>query len=298
MDVQQINPSDLEIDPLNERNENIGPYKGDDSLEESIREQGLIQPPVVRPDNGTYKVIVGQRRTLAAQAVGLDNIPVIVVDWDDTEALQASITENVDAFRKQVSKSDRATAIKKLLEITGWSTKGLADELGVSPGTIGNWTERTRDEWQNTVVHVDPDDESQDETSTKVDTNSSNSFGVSQEDVEQISDTDLQTIRAATDSTEEREEAVRTVVRDGVSDRQLREAKKRAERSGDSLTKEIKNVNKESEEKEGGIKVETRVTFTGNYAMGLQKAAKESGTSEEQVVRKAIRDYLTEEGYL
>lgn len=298
MEVREIDPSELEVDPLNERSENIGPYKRDESLEESIKEQGLIQPPIVRRDGVVYKVVVGQRRTLAAQTVGLDSIPVIIVDWNDSEALQASITENVDAFRKRVSKSDRADAIRKLIELNNWNIQKISDELGVSSHTISKWIERTRDEWQDTVVHVDSSGESTDSTTTNVETNPSNSTELSTEDVEQISDTDLQTIRRSTESSEDRKKVVREVVEKDISRQELREAKKRAERGEGSFTEVIEQVSRESNENEGELKVETRVTFSGDYAKGLRQAAKDRGTSEEEIVRGAINEYLMEEGYI
>ncbi|WP_135826427.1 ParB/RepB/Spo0J family partition protein [Halorussus ruber] len=298
MEVRQMNPSELEIDPLNERNSNVGPHKGNDSLEESIQEQGIIQPPVARPDNGSYKVIVGQRRTLAAQSVGIDQIPVIIVDWDDAEALEATVTENVDAFRKSVSKSDRAAAISQLMELNDWSVTEAADELGINRGTFRDWLERTNDEWEDTVVHVDPNDNSSEEQSTGVETHSSNSKQVSKEDVEEISDTDLRLIRNLTDSPEERQKAVEKVVQSGATQSEIREAKKRTERGDGSFDEAIEEVSQKSEEKSGQIQVRTEVTFTGDYAEGLQRAARDYGTSEEELIRQAISDYLSEEGYL
>ncbi|WP_134668875.1 ParB/RepB/Spo0J family partition protein [Halorussus marinus] len=298
MEVRQIDPKELEIDPLNERNSNVGPHNGNDSLEESIREQGVIQPPVARPDNGSYKVIVGQRRTLAAQSVGLEEMPVIVVDWDDAEALEATITENVDAFRKSVSKSDRAAAISRLMELNNWSVTEAADELGINRGTFRDWLERTHDEWEDTVVHVDSNDDSEEEQNANVETHSSNSKQISEEDVEQISDTDLRLIRNLTDSPEERQQAVEKVVQSGATQSEIREAKKRTERGEGSFDEVIEKVSQDSEEKSGQIQVRTEVTFTGDYAEGLQRAAKDYGTSEEELIRKAINEYLSDQGYL
>lgn len=298
MEIVEVDPSDLEIDPLNERNENVGPHKGDDSLEESIREQGLIQPPIARRDNGQIKVVVGQRRTLAAQTVGIDKIPVIVVDWEDDEALQASITENVDAFSKRVSRSDRAASIKELMDLTGWSLTKVGEELGVAPNTVRDWIERTRDEWEDTVVHVDTDEDSSGRASKEVETHTSDSMGISSKDVEQVSDTDLQTIRTATESPEERQKAVETIIKNELNQREIREARKRAERSGDAFDKVLEEVSQEREDRQGDIKVHTELTFTGDYAEGLQRAARDLGTSEEEIVRDAIREYLAEEGYI
>lgn len=301
MEVREIDPSVLEIDPLNERQNNVGPHKGDNSLEDSVRTQGLIQPPIVRRSDGTYKVIVGQRRTLAAQSVGLETIPVVIVDWDDAEALEASITENVDAFRKSVPKKDRSAAIRRLMELNSWSVRDTAEELGISPSTINDWIERTREEWEDTVVHVDPDEpDTNDEERTTVETHETNSTKINHEDVDRISDTDLRAIRNLTDNPEERQRAVEKVVNEGVTQSQIREAKKRTERGEGSFEEVVEKVSKQSsnEEASGSIQVRTEVTFTGEYAKGLQSAARDKGTSEEEVVRGAIAEYLRTEGYL
>jgi ParB family chromosome partitioning protein len=285
MEVVEIVPDELEVDPLNERTENVGPDKDGESLEESIRNQGIIQPPIVREgDNEEYLVIVGQRRTLAAQAVGLEKIPVVVMDFDRAEALQATITENVDAFRKSVSRSDRATAIQELMDINNWSITEIADELGVSPDTVGLWLERTDEAWEGTTVHVDNHDN---ESSEEV-----------QKTVEDIPDGDLATIRRATDSPEERQKAIKKVQQSGLADRALLEAKKRAENSGDSFDEVIDTLSQEKEKKQkSGIKVEARVTVAGHEAEALQEAAKDLGTSEEDVVRRAVGDFLDSQGY-
>ena len=297
MEVLEVNPNDLGIDPLNERDENVGPHKGQDSLEESIREQGVIQPPVARRKNGTLKVIVGQRRTLAAQAAGVEKIPVIVVDWDDPEALEASITENVDAFRKSVSKVDRAKAIKNLMEMNNWSPYDVSKKLGIAKSTVTDWVERTRDEWKETEVHVDSDSGSSETSETEVETHSENSQRLSREEVEEISDTDLKAIRNVTESSEERREAVKNVVQEGLTQSEIREAKTRAERGEGTFNEVVEKVSKR-DDTEGEIQVRTEVTFTGDYAEGLQMAAREYGTSEEEIIRQAIGDYLAEEGYI
>lgn len=299
MDVVEVDPSELEIDPLNERNENVGPHKDDESLEESIRKQGIIQPPIARPGNGHFRVVVGQRRTLAAQSVGLESIPIIVMDWDDSDALEASITENIEAFSKGVSRSDRAAAIQKLMEINNWSSADIADELGISSRSVQYWLERTRDEWEQTSVHVDSVEENQDESDVEVETHGSDSFQLNKEQVDNISDRDLATIRTGAETAEEREKVVRKVADSKLSSEDVREAKKRSDRSGLSLVESVEEVSQEKEEqREGEMKVRTETTFTGDYAVGLKRAARDYGTSEEQLVRKAIEEFLTAEGYI
>ena len=72
-----------------------------ESLEEltnSIKEQGIIQPIVVRPDKsgeGKYEIIAGERRWLAAQNAGIHEVPIIILEIDDGKSLELAIVENV-----------------------------------------------------------------------------------------------------------------------------------------------------------------------------------------------------------
>ena len=76
-------------------------YFSKESLEEltnSIREQGVIQPIIVRPNKsseGKYEIIAGERRWLASQNAGLHEVPVVVLNVDDVKSLEFSIIENV-----------------------------------------------------------------------------------------------------------------------------------------------------------------------------------------------------------
>ena len=67
-------------------------------LTNSIREQGVIQPIIVRPSKtseGKYEIIAGERRWLASQNAGLHEVPVVVLNIDDVKSLEFAIVENV-----------------------------------------------------------------------------------------------------------------------------------------------------------------------------------------------------------
>ena len=69
-----------------------------EELTNSIKEQGVIQPIVVRPHKfsaGKYEIIAGERRWLASQNAGLHEVPVVVLDVDDVKSLEFAIVENV-----------------------------------------------------------------------------------------------------------------------------------------------------------------------------------------------------------
>jgi ParB family chromosome partitioning protein len=141
LDYLKLDPDELEIDPVNERKSNVQPQKGKNSLVDSVREKGVIQPIVVRERDGNYYVVAGQRRTLAAQIAGIDEIPARLMKMNDAEARVVSITENAEPFNKSVSLDDRAKAIQNLQDEEGWSQAKIADKLDVSQPTISRWME-------------------------------------------------------------------------------------------------------------------------------------------------------------
>src|SRR5262245_35564231 len=66
-----------------------------ESLSASVRTHGILQPLVVRAQGDHYQLIAGERRLRAAQQVGLDKVPVRIVDFNDQEVLEAALAENI-----------------------------------------------------------------------------------------------------------------------------------------------------------------------------------------------------------
>ncbi len=89
---------------------------GIDELASSIRQQGLLSPPIVRPtSDGHFEVLVGQRRLLACRKIGLDPVPCLVRDdLGDTDAVTLSLVENV--HRADMHPLDKARALKSLYD--------------------------------------------------------------------------------------------------------------------------------------------------------------------------------------
>jgi ParB/RepB/Spo0J family partition protein len=129
---------------------------GIDELASSIRQQGLLSPPIVRPTaDGRYEVLVGQRRLLACRKVGLDPVPCVVRDdLGDMDAVTLSLVENV--HRADMHPLDKARALKALYDRyqsydrvakeSAWSAStikkyiqllSLPDELQQRLGTAG-----------------------------------------------------------------------------------------------------------------------------------------------------------------
>ncbi len=161
MAIEHIDPHEIEISDLNERQSSVDVS----NLVDSIEEEGVIQPPIVRENkDGTYEAFIGQRRILASREVGLETIPVRVEQRDDESALKASIIENADLFNDPVSSADRAAALDKLWTLMGGdgypSSTELSKQLNVPESTVRTWLEPLREEWQDTEVDPTPSDES------------------------------------------------------------------------------------------------------------------------------------------
>jgi ParB/RepB/Spo0J family partition protein len=108
---------------------------GIDELASSIRQQGLLSPPIVRPTaNGRYEILVGQRRFLACRKIGLDPIPCLVRDdLGDADAVTLSLVENV--HRADMHPLDKARALKALYDQHS-SYDRVARETAWSASTI------------------------------------------------------------------------------------------------------------------------------------------------------------------
>ena len=104
---------------------------GLNELTESIRQKGVIEPIIVRPvkGNGTYEIVAGDRRYLAATAAGLMTIPAIIEEFDDEAALEVAMTEN--SQREDVNPIDEAIGFKRMLD-AGTEVDTIAVKIGRS----------------------------------------------------------------------------------------------------------------------------------------------------------------------
>ena len=108
-------------------------------LTDSIKEQGVIQPIVVRPsksEEGKYEIIAGERRWLASQNAGLHEVPVVVLDVDDVKSLEFAIVENVQ--RQDLNPIEEAKGYQKLVDDFGYNQEKLSKFIGKSRSYIAN----------------------------------------------------------------------------------------------------------------------------------------------------------------
>ena len=110
-----------------------------EELASSIKEQGVIQPIVVRPDKlskGKYEIIAGERRWLASQNAGLHEVPVVVLDVDDAKSLEFAIVENVQ--RQDLNPIEEARGYQKLIDGFSYNQDKLSKFIGKSRSYIAN----------------------------------------------------------------------------------------------------------------------------------------------------------------
>ncbi len=107
-----------------------------DELKASIKEKGILQPLLVREKNGAYEVIAGERRLRAAQALNLEEVPVVIKNVSDEEALVLALVENLQ--REELNPIEEAEAYKKLIENFHYTHDTVAQSIGKDRSTITN----------------------------------------------------------------------------------------------------------------------------------------------------------------
>jgi ParB family transcriptional regulator, chromosome partitioning protein len=108
-----------------------------EALTESIKEQGIIQPILVRKDEQGYELIAGERRLKAAKRAGLTQAPAIVREITDAELLEISIVENIQ--RENLNPMEEAEAYHCLMKEFGLTQEQVAVRVGKSRSSVANF---------------------------------------------------------------------------------------------------------------------------------------------------------------
>ncbi len=106
------------------------------SLAASIKEKGVLQPLIVRPKDGEYELIAGERRLRASKEAGLTEVPVIVKDLSDSEVLEIALIENL--LRENLSAIEEANAYQSLMDKFSHTQERVASIVGKSRSYIAN----------------------------------------------------------------------------------------------------------------------------------------------------------------
>ncbi|NCD33033.1 MAG: ParB/RepB/Spo0J family partition protein [Spartobacteria bacterium] len=108
-----------------------------DDLVRSVQEMGILQPLLVRPKGeDRYELIAGERRLTAARRAGMDSVPVIVRHFDDREALEVALVENLQ--RENLNPIEEAEGYQQLSEQFGLTQEQIAKRVGKGRATITN----------------------------------------------------------------------------------------------------------------------------------------------------------------
>ena len=133
--VQKINISQIIPNPLQPRKN----FKNEElkELSFSIKNQGLIQPIIVKPtDSNQFQIIAGERRWRACQLNGMHEIDCVIKDLDETSVLEAALIENIQ--REDLNVIEEANAYKGLVNIKNINNESLAKLIGKSSSHVSN----------------------------------------------------------------------------------------------------------------------------------------------------------------
>jgi|GEM_PF-481996 len=163
LDIKQIRPSNLNprlqvsIERLNE-------------LASSIMEVGLLEPIIVRPIDGGFEVVVGERRYRAAQQAGLEKIPAMIREYKNDEVVRLNLIENVQ--REELSAIEKGKVCKYLLEecpVSYPTQKAVAKKIGVSPEMVSTWLRTVEVVPEEVQSYISPSNISGDVPEGKID---------------------------------------------------------------------------------------------------------------------------------
>jgi len=133
--VQKINISQIVPNPLQPRKN----FKNEElkELSSSIKNQGLIQPIIVKPiDDNQFQIIAGERRWRACQLNGMHEVDCVIKDLDETSVLEAALIENIQ--REDLNVIEEANAYKGLINIKNINNESLAKLIRKSPSHVSN----------------------------------------------------------------------------------------------------------------------------------------------------------------
>tara|TARA_A100001011_G_scaffold398885_1_gene504983 strand:- start:2580 stop:3431 length:852 start_codon:yes stop_codon:yes gene_type:complete len=108
-------------------------------LTESIKQNGIIQPIAVRPnkyEKGKFEIVAGERRWLAAQKAGLNEVPIVVLDIDDQKSLEIAIVENVQ--RQDLNIIEEAKGYQRLVKEFGYDHEKISEFMSKSRSHVSN----------------------------------------------------------------------------------------------------------------------------------------------------------------
>ena len=130
---------ELDLDMIEPNRKQPRKYFDETALEElavSLKSYGMIQPIVVKKNGDYYEIIAGERRWRAAKIAGLAKVPVVIKKWEEGEAFEAALVENLQ--REDLNPMEEAESYHRLQEEFGMSQEKIAEKVGKSRSAVTN----------------------------------------------------------------------------------------------------------------------------------------------------------------
>ena len=130
---------ELELDMIEPNRKQPRKYFDETALEElaaSLKAYGMIQPIVVKKSGDYYEIIAGERRWRAAKIAGMTKVPVVIKKWEEGEAFEAALVENLQ--REDLNPMEEAESYQRLQEEFGMSQEKIAEKVGKSRSAVTN----------------------------------------------------------------------------------------------------------------------------------------------------------------
>lgn len=126
-----------EIEPNRDQPRKVFSEEALNELADSIREHGVLQPLLVRPlSTGGYQLVAGERRWRASRMAGLREVPVVIRDMDEEQAMEIALIENLQ--REDLNAIEEASGYKLLMERYGMTQEQVAKRVGKSRPAVAN----------------------------------------------------------------------------------------------------------------------------------------------------------------
>ena len=133
-EIAQLNLDELRPNPYQPRiNFNEDALK---DLADSIKENGVFQPIIVKKSIKGYEIVAGERRVRASKLAGFDTVPAIIREFNDQEMMEIALLENLQ--REDLNPIEEALALKRILDTRGISQQQLAEKLGKTRTYVTN----------------------------------------------------------------------------------------------------------------------------------------------------------------
>ncbi|MBI5369244.1 MAG: ParB/RepB/Spo0J family partition protein [Planctomycetes bacterium] len=108
-----------------------------ETLAASIKEQGVLQPILVRKTESGYEIVAGERRWRACKALGLSAVPIVVKEMSDRDTLGAALVENVQ--REDLNPLEKAKAFAQFMKLFALTQEEVAQRMGMDRSTVANF---------------------------------------------------------------------------------------------------------------------------------------------------------------